>query len=128
MPVDAVGQLLDELVERLAARLEAALSPDPAEHGGAEAWRLLKLDEAAAILGRSERWVRERVKGGELPHVRLDGGALAFQLEDLQAFAAARRVEATAGVLAVRWQPPAEGRNGAGLRREPRPTSLRVEP
>jgi len=36
--------------------------------------------------------VRERVKRGDLADVRLDGGALAFDVEDLRAFAAERRV------------------------------------
>ena len=48
--------------------------------------------EAADRLGCSTRWVRERVKRGDLADVRLDGGALAFDVEDLRAFAAERRV------------------------------------
>jgi Helix-turn-helix domain len=55
-------------------------------------WRLLTLNEAAAALTRSPRWLRERVSRGELPVIRLDGGALSFQLEDLEAFVNARRV------------------------------------
>jgi hypothetical protein len=47
------------------------------------------------------------------PFVRLDGGALAFELADLQAFAAERRVDASVGVLAVRLQPGRNGRAGA---------------
>ena len=53
---------------------------------------LLNLEEAAARLGRSTRWVRQRAKEGELAHVRLDGGALAFRIEDLQAFAEERLI------------------------------------
>jgi hypothetical protein len=45
-----------------------------------------------ARLGRSTRWVRERVKAGELDWVRLDGGGFAFKLEQLQAFADARQI------------------------------------
>jgi excisionase family DNA binding protein len=87
---DALGAaLLDLLVDRLCERLLPVLEPVPAE---AAQWRLLDLDEAAERLGRSTRWVRERVKRGDLPHVKLDGGALAFELADLQAFADARRV------------------------------------
>jgi excisionase family DNA binding protein len=85
--------LLVELVQLLAAELaplvadlRPAASPEP------DPWRLLDVDEAAARLGRSTRWVRDRVKAGELPYVRLDGGAFAFELEDLRAFAKARRV------------------------------------
>jgi hypothetical protein len=36
--------------------------------------------------------VRERAKKGDLPYVRLDGGALAFELADVQNFACARRI------------------------------------
>lgn len=57
-------------------------------------WRLLTLAEAAERLGRSERWVRDRIKAGELPYVRLDGGAFAFELDDLQTFARVRRIGA----------------------------------
>jgi predicted DNA-binding transcriptional regulator AlpA len=80
--------LLDELADRIVARLEAREAELPA----GEAWRLLPLTEVAQRLGRSERWVRERVKVGELPRVRLDAGALAFLTADVVAFAEARRV------------------------------------
>ncbi len=79
-------ELLDELAERVASRI------GPAAPVAAPEWRLLSLDEAAARLGRSSRWVRDRVKAGKLATVRLDGGALAFRLEDLQTFADARRI------------------------------------
>jgi hypothetical protein len=66
-----VDALLDVLADRLAERLAATAVPaEP------EPWRLLTVREAAARLGRSERWVRERVKAGDLATVRLDGGAL----------------------------------------------------
>ena len=51
--------------------------------------------ETLRRLGRSERWIRERVKRLELPCIRLDGGALAFDVDDLRAFARARRVPAS---------------------------------
>jgi hypothetical protein len=57
-----------------------------------EEWRLWNLSETARRLGRSERWVRERVKEGTLPRIRLDGGALMFDPKDVQSFARARRV------------------------------------
>jgi Helix-turn-helix domain len=80
-------ELLDEIAERMAAVL-------PQNDAREESWRLLGLDEAATRLGRSTRWVRDRVKAGDLPYIRLDGGALAFELADLQAFVWARRVAA----------------------------------
>lgn len=85
--------ILESLVDLIAARVVDQLrpllaAPEPAS----EEWRLLNVEQAAAALGRSDRWVRERAKRGDLPYVKLDGGAFAFELEDLQAFAAVRRV------------------------------------
>jgi hypothetical protein len=82
--------LLDELADRVADRLRPLLAPAP----GAESWRLLDVEQVADRLGRSTRWVRERAKRGDLPYIRLDGGAFAFDEADLRAFAHARRVSA----------------------------------
>jgi excisionase family DNA binding protein len=57
---------------------------------------LLDVSEVAERLGRSTRWVRERAKRGDLPFVRLDGSALAFDLEDVRGFARARRISCSA--------------------------------
>src|SRR4051794_8390177 len=81
-----VAAVAAEVAERVLVELDARA---PVEQ---EPWRLLKLEEVVQRLGRSERWVRSRVKRGELTVVRLDGGALAFDLEDVKAFARARRV------------------------------------
>lgn len=113
-------QFVDEIAERVVARLELRAAVE-------EPWRLLTLEEAAARLGRSERTVRGWVKAGALHHVRLDGGALAFELEDLRAFAEARRVSAEdAGSLSVRFQADADPARGAGSRGEVQPRRLRV--
>jgi len=68
-----LSAFLDELAERVAARLSGGephaqiqRSPDP--------WRLWTLEETAQRLTRSERWVRERAKQGELPFVRWTAG------------------------------------------------------
>ena len=100
LPAELLEQLIDEFASKLARLLApevAALVPAAVE----ERWRLWTLDETAAALGRSERWVRERVKRGNLAFIRLDGGALAFLPADVVAFAEARRV---APVLADRLQ------------------------
>src|SRR5262249_50048712 len=92
---DPLDSFLDLVVERLIPPLTAELATTFSHfQPEAEPWRLLNVDEVATRLGRSTRWVRERVKRGQLPHVRLDGGALAFEIEDVQAFAAARRISA----------------------------------
>jgi len=110
-----VELLLDELADRVAERLRPFMAPAPA----LEAWRLLDVEQAAERLGRSTRWVRERAKRGELPFVRLDGGALAFEEDDLRAFAMARRVAAEEPeVLAVRLQAgrdPARSRTASAI-------------
>jgi hypothetical protein len=85
-----VGELTELLAPRVAAEL-AARMPMPTTAGQ---WRLLDVEEAAAAFGRSTRWVRERAKRGDLPYIRLDGGGLAFEVDDLRAFTASRRVSA----------------------------------
>ena len=86
----AFDQLMDEVAAEITRRVLAGIEQEPRQDG--EQWRLLDVEEVAARLGRSTRWVRDRAKSGDLPWVRLDGGALAFDLADVQAFAAARRV------------------------------------
>lgn len=107
-----LDHLLDELADRIAGRLHLP-QPEPTT---SEPWRLLTLTEVSDRLGRSERTVRKWVTTGELPHVKLDGGALAFELEDVRAFVDARRVGSDApGLLALRLQSAGNGAFGAGL-------------
>jgi excisionase family DNA binding protein len=82
------AELVDAIAERVATKLAGQL----AAPGPTDDWRLWNLEETAARLGRSERTVREWTKDGRLPHVLLDGGAYAFNPEDVKAFARARRV------------------------------------
>lgn len=93
LPPNVLDELVETIAESVAARVLTGLRP-PAATSDSEPWRLLTLEEAAARLGRSGRWVRERVKRGDLPFVKLDGGALGFEITDLQAFAQTRRVSA----------------------------------
>jgi hypothetical protein len=97
-------QAYDELVERISDRVVEKLGgAQPPER--VEPWKLLNLEEAAQRLGRSERWVRERVKDGTLAVVRLDSAALAFELHDLRAFAQARRIGGSElGVDSAWWR------------------------
>jgi hypothetical protein len=89
--------VLADLVERVASRL-AELQP---AHVESEPWRLLTSAEAACCFGRSERWLRDRVRKGEIAVVRLDGGAPMFALEDVQAFAAAHRIGGANGAVSA---------------------------
>jgi hypothetical protein len=118
-----VALVADEIVLRLGPTLPTS-APPAAE----EPWHLLGVEEAGARLGRSTRWVRERAKRGELPFVRLDGGALAFDLDDLRAFARARRVPGAEGdPLADRLQPVSETRSDGRSRDGQRVGNRRVE-
>jgi len=90
-----VSDRLDELVALLADAIaprmaELVRPPEPNGHPAGEPWRLLDLEETAARLGRSRRWVRDHKHA--IGYVRLDGGALAFDVEDLKRFARERRV------------------------------------
>jgi hypothetical protein len=96
-----LGLLLDGLVDEVVARVVEELRHALRSSEPTQPWRLLDLEEAAQRLGRSTRWLRERVKRGDLAYVRLDGGALAFLVDDLEAFARERRIgdETLAGRL-----------------------------
>jgi excisionase family DNA binding protein len=83
-----------EFVEAVANAVVMQLRPQFEVRNGVKDWELWNIKEAAARLGRSQRTVRKWAKDGRLTHVRLDGGALAFDPEDVQAFARARRIEA----------------------------------
>jgi hypothetical protein len=100
---DLLGQFVEEVAAAVADRVVHALTAEPAETRPVTEWRLLTTEEVSRVLNRSTRWVRERAKAGDLPWVRLDSGPLAFRLEDVQAFARARRVPAADdGTLAAR--------------------------
>jgi hypothetical protein len=83
----------DELIEAFAARVAALVLEGLPIPEAEEPWRLLTLDEAAERLGRSTRWVRDHKE--EIAYVRLDSGALAFELDDLRAFASKHRIACT---------------------------------
>jgi hypothetical protein len=80
----------DELIEAIAARVADLVLERVPTPAAEEPWRLLTVDEAAERLGRSTRWVRDHK--GEIGWVRLDGRALAFELDDLRAFAREHRI------------------------------------
>jgi hypothetical protein len=122
-----VAELADALAPKVAAEL-ATRSAVPA--AGEEPWRLLDVEQTGARLGRSTRWVRERAKRGELPFVKLDGGGLAFRLEDLQEFARARLVppDGRSDPLAGRLRPLGDPAPGARSRAPDRVGNRRVAP
>jgi excisionase family DNA binding protein len=117
--VNVPDVLLVEVVDRIAGALAPRLSDALVaccERPAPEPWRLLDVDEVAATLGRSRRWVHGAVKERGLPFVRLDGGALAFDPEDVRAWARARRVPAAEPTpLATRLQPPRDAAPRAAL-------------
>lgn len=89
-----VDRVAAEVAERVRVELDEALpvtAPEP--------WRLLTADEVAERLGRSKRWVHQSIRERGLPYVRIDGGALGFELEQVRAWARTRQVPA--------WKPVA---------------------
>ena len=117
-----VVELADVLAPRVAAELAAQLSPS-----GGEPWRLVGVEEVAAALGRSRRWVHGAVKERGLPFIRLDGGALAFDLEDVRAWALDRRVPAVEDdPLAGRLHPARKPASAAGSNGRARTTMQKV--
>ena len=85
-----LGQLVDVLAEEIAPRVAELVAEQVTPAQAAEPWRLLSVADAAVRLGRSAKWVREH--RDEIGWVKLDGGAFAFDVEDLRRFARARRV------------------------------------
>jgi hypothetical protein len=85
LPPELVEAIADRTAELVLERLPAAEALEP--------WRLVDVEEAARRLGRSTRWVRGRKD--DIGWIRLDGGALAFDLDDLRRFAHERRIACT---------------------------------
>lgn len=107
VPQGVTEALAKELIAEVQRALATPISHDP--------WRLWDLRETAKRLGRSERWVRTRVKQGDIPRIRLDGGALMFDPDDVRRFARNRRVpgeKIAAAGDGVRLLPTAVERSG----------------
>lgn len=85
-----LGQFVDVLAEEIAPRVAKLVAEQGTPAQAAEPWRLLSVEEAAQRLGRSTRWVRDHKD--LIGWVRLDGGAFAFDVEDLRRFTRERRV------------------------------------
>jgi len=129
--VNISPELVDELVAQfadgIAERVVAGLA-DRVTAPATAPWRLVGVDDVAAALGRSRRWVHGAVKERGLPFIRLDGGALAFALEDVRAWARERRVPAVDGdPLAGRLQPQRNGASSAASRSRSRIAMQKVE-
>jgi hypothetical protein len=101
----SIGALLDVVADRIAKRVVEQFGPGAGEPSEPDPWHLLDVEAVGAMLGRSKRWVHGAVKERGLPHIRLDGGALAFDPDDVRAWARARRVPAEAPeTLGGRWE------------------------
>ena len=93
IPPELLNQVLDELADRVALRLrEDGSGVHARAHEDGDGWRLVSVKELATRVGRSERWVHASCRDRGLPFVRLDRGGKAFDLEDVRAWARARRV------------------------------------
>lgn len=95
LPSEVVDEFAAQVAALLAPKVIVALGRVSLSSGSpTPAWALVGVDEVAAVLGRSKRWVHGAVKERGLPFIRLDGGALAFDLEDVRGWALDRRVPA----------------------------------
>ena len=83
-------QALDALEDALLAELES-----PSKHDGA-GHKLLSLKEVCQELGMSRGWVYQRIRSGEIPHVKL-GHNIKVRREDLEAYLQAQRRESIDG-------------------------------
>ncbi len=79
-------QALDALEDALLAELESLTNHNGAGH------KLLSLKEVCQELGMSKGWVYQRIRSGQIPHVKL-GHNIKVRREDLQAYLQAQRRE-----------------------------------
>ncbi len=79
-------QALDALEDALLAELESHTKHDGAGH------KLLSLKEVRQELGMSKGWVYQRIRSGQIPHVKL-GHNIKVRREDLEAYLQAQRRE-----------------------------------
>ena len=84
--LQAHREALDALEDALLAELESLTKHDGA---GRE---LLSLSEVRQELGMSKGWVYQRIRSGEIPHVKL-GHNIKVRREDLDAYLQAQRRE-----------------------------------
>lgn len=64
---------------------------------------LLTIDQLSAILDRSPKWIRDKVKAGEMPHVKI-GSSLRFTEQNLRDYIAANtRVAVASTGAASSW-------------------------
>jgi excisionase family DNA binding protein len=85
--LQAHRKALDALEDALLAELESLNN-----HNGAGGHELLSLKEVCQELGMSKGWVYQRIRSGEIPHVKL-GHNIKVRREDLQAYLQAQRRE-----------------------------------
>jgi excisionase family DNA binding protein len=85
--LQAHRKALDALEDALLAELESHT-----KHDGAGGHELLSLKEVSQELGMSRGWVYQRIRSGEIPHVKL-GNNIKVNREDLEAYLQAQRRE-----------------------------------
>ncbi len=84
--LQAHRKALDALEDALLAELESLNNHNGARH------KLLSLEEVRQELGMSKGWVYQRIRSGEIPHVKL-GHNIKVNREDLEAYLQAQRRE-----------------------------------
>ncbi len=87
--LQAHRKALDALDDALLAELESLN-----KHNGAGGHELLSLKEVSQELGMSKGWVYQRIRSGQIPHVKL-GHNIKVRREDLEAYLQAQRHTST---------------------------------
>ena len=85
--LQAHRQALDALEDALLAELESLTN-----HNGAGGHELLSLQEVRQELGMSKSWVYQKIRGREIPHLKL-GHNIKVRRQDLEAYLQAQRRE-----------------------------------
>jgi excisionase family DNA binding protein len=87
-------EFLDVLVERISDAVAEKVLARIAEVMPASAapWKLLDVDEVAALLGRSRRTVFTLIRTAGLPTVHIDRGKVMLDPRDVEEWARSRRI------------------------------------
>ncbi|HEX6762894.1 MAG TPA: hypothetical protein VF094_08850 [Gaiellaceae bacterium] len=96
MTEGALELLVAELAEALAPRVAELVAAQLPPVVAAQPWKLTDVAGVARMLGRSERWVRDRSQpkhgDGAIPWVRLDAGQRMYDPDAVRAWALDRSI------------------------------------
>jgi excisionase family DNA binding protein len=111
-------EFMTGIADAVAERVLKRLCDDGLARAPAGPWRLITVDEATAILRRSRRWIHDATKNRGLPYVKLDGGKVMFDPEQVRDWALSRTVPAQPDLCTPRARAP-QPRSENGIRALP---------